>query len=74
LADLEIAAEYLISNGHDIDKVFKYPLKQFYEFYSLAKKRQSSENLTLLANMRTAYHAEQKAFTKLLKKMEKDNG
>lgn len=49
--------EFLISRGHPPEAVFKYSLRQFRTFLSLAVERDNKESFALASLNRMAYHA-----------------
>ena len=76
LHDLEesIAAGvgYLIQNGHTWSEVQHYNLRQMEGFVALARSMESAEKAENASIMRSAFGAEAKDFTKMIRELEEE--
>lgn len=62
----------LILAGHRIDDVKKYSIRQIEAFFKLVRKENLRDNRSLANIIRTAFHADKKAFATAMKEVGDD--
>ena len=63
--------EFLVSQGHSPSEVFRYTLKQFRAFVSLAWGRVKQEYSVLARINRLVYHGEAESFEEFMHDLER---